>query len=66
MSKTTVPLDSNGFSFSRPAFWLDPEEYAKIYSEINQIYDVQYAGKRNAAHASFGPDGRATKWKNLL
>ena len=51
--------DSKGFPFSQPEFWLEPNEYAKICSEINQIYDVQYKGKRIGAHASFGIDGEA-------
>ena len=33
--------------------------YAKICSEINQIYEAQYSGKSIAAHSSFGIDGKA-------
>ena len=45
--------------FKWPSFWLEPREYSKIISEINQIYDARYRGKRIAAHASFGVDGVA-------
>jgi hypothetical protein len=54
-----LPLDSNGAPFSKPSFWLNCEEYSKICSEINQIYDAQYIGKNIGAHASFGIDGKA-------
>ena len=54
-----LPVDVNGFSFSKPAFWLDPREYSKIISEINDKYDVLYRGRRVAAHTSFGIDGYA-------
>lgn len=46
-----------GDFFTRPTFWLEPKEYYKICSEINQIYETQYKGKRVAAHISFGIDG---------
>lgn len=36
--------------------WLDPQEYAKIVSEINTNYFV-YAGKTFAMHKSVGLDG---------
>ena len=49
MYTNELPLDANGIPFSKPAFWLNSIEYSKIYSEINQIYDVQ----------SFGIDGVA-------
>ncbi len=54
-----IPIDAKGYSFSRPAYLLDYREYSKIISEINQIYEVQYRGKRIAAHTSFGIDGIA-------
>ena len=54
-----LPLDFKGDSFSRPTFWLEQKEYAKICSEINTIYETQYRGKRIAAHTSFGIDGKA-------
>lgn len=59
MKKQELPLDSNGYPFSKPAFWLKPKEYAKIYSEINRIYDAVYVGKSIATHPSFGIDGKA-------
>ena len=46
-------------SFKKPSFWLNKQEYAKITSEINQIYYVQFYGKRICAHTSFGVDGVA-------
>lgn len=52
-------VDANGLPFSKPTFWLSPEEYRKINAEINRIYEVQYKGKRIAAHPSFGIDGKA-------
>lgn len=54
-----MSLDANGLPFSRKSFWLDPIEYRKICSEINQIFDVQYRDKKIAAHSSFGIDGKA-------
>ena len=54
-----IAKDSKGIPFSKPAFLLDFREYSKIISEINQIYEVQYKGKRIAAHTSFGIDGIA-------
>ena len=54
-----IKIDSKGIPFSWPEFWLDPYEYAKICSEINLIYDMQYKGKRIGAHPSFGIDGTA-------
>jgi len=59
MRFTDLPLDANGVPFSKPSFWLNPKEYSKICSEINQIYEAQYNGKRIAAHSSFGIDGKA-------
>lgn len=59
MNTNNLPLDANGIPFTKSAFWLKPMEYRKIYSEINQIYDAQYKGKRIAAHTSFGIDGKA-------
>ncbi len=32
--------DANGLPFSKPSFWLNPVEYRKICSEINQVYDA--------------------------
>ena len=58
MNTNNLPLDANGVSFTKPAFWLNPDEYWKICSEINQIYDAQYKGKLIGAHTSFGIDGR--------
>ena len=59
MNKRNLPVDANGVPFTKPAFWLNPAEYRKIYSEINLIFDVQYKDKRVAAHTSFGIDGKA-------
>ena len=59
MGRGNLPLDANGIPFTKPAFWLNPIEYRKICSEINQICDVQYKEKRVGAHASFGIDGKA-------
>ena len=55
---TTRDMENNEV-FTREAFWLIPQEYAKIYSEINQIYEAQYKDKPIAAHTSFGIDGKA-------
>lgn len=55
---TNMPTDNSGKPFSRPSFWLEPEEYGKICSEINQIYEAQYKYKNIAAHTSFGIDGK--------
>lgn len=59
MKTHNLQLDSNGVPFAKPAFWLNPIEYRKIYSEINQVFDAQYSDKRIAAHASFGIDGKS-------
>lgn len=59
MCTNGLPYDSNGIPFSKPAFWLEPREYRKVFSEINQIYDAQYKNKRIAAHPSFGINGVA-------
>ena len=59
MNSNNLSLDADGKPFTKSAFWLNPTEYRKIHSEINQIYDAQYRGKRIAAHTSFGIDGRA-------
>ena len=52
-------FDSNGVPFMMPSFWLERMEYSKIFSEINQLYEVQYKGNLICAHTSFGIDGRA-------
>lgn len=54
-----LPLDANGVSFTKLAFWLNPIEYRKICAEINQLYGAQYMDKRIAAHTSFGIDGKS-------
>lgn len=59
MGTNNLPLDSNGLPFTKSAFFLNPIEYRKICSEINQIFSTQYKDKRIAAHTSFGIDGRA-------
>lgn len=59
MKERDLPLDAEGNEFSKPAFWLMPNEFSKIYSEINQIYEIQYKDKFVAAHPSFGIDGLA-------
>lgn len=59
MGFTGLPLDTNGFSFNMNTFYLDPKEYSKIYSEINQIYEIQYKNKAIASHVSYGIDGIA-------
>ena len=56
--KANLPLDSNGVLFTKPTFWLNPTEYRKIYSEINQLYAAQYKNRPIAAHTSFGIDGK--------
>lgn len=43
--------------FDKKNFWLDPEEYSKICSEINNEYYSKYMGKSIAAHCSYGIDG---------
>ena len=59
MSIIDLPLDSNGKPFSKPSFWLNPKEYAKICSEINRKYDSMYRDQLIFAHVSFGLDGVA-------
>ena len=59
MRYTSIPLDANGRPFSRATFRLPVAEYGKIVSEINQLYETVYKGKRIAAHTSFGMDGMA-------
>lgn len=59
MGFTGLPLDTNGFSFKMNTFYLDSREYSKIYSEINQIYEVQYKNKAIASNVSYGIDGIA-------
>ena len=59
MSTNNLPLDVDGVPFTRPAFWFNSVECRKIFSEINRIFDIQYKGKRIAAHTSFGIDGKA-------
>lgn len=58
-NRKIIPLDSYGLPFSRPVFWLDPTEYRKIVTEINDIYEARYKEKQFAAHPSFGIDGKA-------
>lgn len=58
MKKNELPLDSYGQPFSKPSFFLDFKEYKKIISEINDIFEVKYKGKRICAHPSFGIDGK--------
>ena len=58
------PIDSKGVFYTKPSFWLNPKEYAKIRSEINQIYEIQYKNKRIAAHTSFGIDRKAYWFEN--
>ena len=53
------PKGSDDNSYSRQTFWLEPKEYSKIVSEINNLYDSVYKGKRLATHTSFGIDGIA-------
>ncbi|MEE3482119.1 MAG: hypothetical protein VZQ80_09065 [Lachnospiraceae bacterium] len=57
MKYKDVPLDANGYPFERPSFWLEPQEYGKIISEINALYNSQYKGSQYCAHLSFGIDG---------
>lgn len=52
-----LPIDTKGNPFSRHRFDLEFNEYSKIISEINTIYEAQYRGKPIAVHASFGIDG---------
>ncbi len=42
-------------SFSRPTYYLNSKEYAKIVSEINTNYGL-YEGKHEAIHLSYGID----------
>ena len=58
MKEFELPLDANGYTFSKPAFWLMPNEFSKIVSEINQAYEAQYKGKIIASHPSYGVDGK--------
>ena len=57
--KKKLPIDANGVSFSRPAFWLDGREYAKIISEINNQYYSNYRNEEICLLVSFGIDGVA-------
>ena len=59
MKYEDLPIDMKGYLFSMPAFWLESNEYSKIISEINQVYNVQYKGKPFATHVSFATDGEA-------
>lgn len=59
MQTNYIPVDVNGVSFTKPVFWLHPDEYSKVYSEINQLYYSQYEGKDIAAHTSYGLDGKS-------
>ena len=59
MVDDSLPVDSKGRKYTRQTFWLEPDEYSKIKSEINQIYEVKFKGKRICAHTSFGIDGYA-------
>lgn len=59
MSIIDLPLDSKGKPFSKPNFWLNPKEYAKICSEINRKYYSMYENQSICAHVSFGLDGVA-------
>ena len=43
--------------FRRPTLWLEPEEYSKVYSEINNEYKSKFEGKYICAHVTFGIDG---------
>ena len=52
-------LTDNDAIFKKPTFWLEPEEYSKICSEINRLYYTQYQNKYIAVHTSFGNDGIA-------
>ena len=55
----SLPIDTKGKPFTKQAFWLEPAEYSKITSEINQLYSAVYEDKAIAAHTSFGIDGNA-------
>ncbi len=52
-----IPTDMEGRPFSRPAFILRTDEYAKIKSEIDSLYHALYKGKEICVHVSFGLDG---------
>ena len=53
------PKDTNGIPFSRPLFYLKPDEYSKIISEINDAYYEEYIGKSSIIHYSYGTDNVA-------
>ena len=57
--KHEIKYDTRGKPFSRPVFWLDPDEYAKICSEINDVFESQYKGQSVCSHRSYGTDGNA-------
>lgn len=58
-----LPKDDNESFFTRPSFWLSKQEYRKVISEINQIYESQYKGLPVATHTTFGIDGMVhTYW----
>ncbi|MBR1816699.1 MAG: hypothetical protein IJ763_08360 [Lachnospiraceae bacterium] len=57
MKNTNRHLDDNGLPYLYPEYWLNPDEYKKLYSEINSIYEVQYKNKPICAHPSFDKDG---------
>lgn len=59
MRFTEIPFDENGVPFSKPAFRIDIEEYRKITSEINSVYNVKFKNKLLCAHTFFGIDGIA-------
>ena len=53
------PFDSRGIPFKRPVFYLQPDEYSKIVSEINNAYYDRYVGKTSITHFSYGIDNVA-------
>lgn len=59
MKARNLPLDANGIPFTQQTFFLTPQEFRKICSEINQLFYAQYEGKPIATITSFGTDGNA-------
>ena len=53
-----LPVDAKGIPFQRPTLWLEPTEYAKICSEINDSYESLHKGYAICTHTSFGLDGK--------
>ena len=55
----TWRYDMNGRRFDHPTLHLPKKEYAKVVSEINDIYYSRYEGRIIVAHESFDAEHRS-------